>query len=68
MRLPKLGSRRSGAEPTSWSGPRLTTVVGASGGAGASTLCALLAGSVAEQTRTPGRVVGVIDGAISRSP
>lgn len=46
-----------------WTGPTLVPVLAASGGAGASTLCALLAGALAELSSGAGRGVSILDGA-----
>lgn len=50
-----------GTPATGWSGPRAIGVAGASGGAGASTLCALIAGALAELIGAGDRRIGLLD-------
>lgn len=69
-----LTMRRQGPEgilqvAPGWFGPSAIAVSGASGGAGASTLCALLAAAAAELTGTSERRAAIVDTADrSRSP
>lgn len=48
MRRPVLRRATGSPNPSGWAGPRLIPVIAASGGAGASTMCALLAAAVVE--------------------
>ncbi|MGQ0631954.1 MAG: hypothetical protein ACT4P1_13025 [Sporichthyaceae bacterium] len=54
--------------PGGWPGPSVIAVTGASGGAGASTLCALLAGALADQVNMTERRTAVLDSAQGSSP
>lgn len=67
MRLPGT-TRAVDSERRPWTGARSIPVFGASGGAGASTLCALLAGAIAERCQAPDRSVLVVDGKGDASP